>query len=335
MGTTPRLKLGDIVEIRTSKGFAYAQYVNFHDRPPRYGTLMRVLPGIFPQRLKDFEQLVLEDGSYCCFWWAPRDLAERKIRLAANVPVPKEFRKMPMFKWGISSLFTGHVRQWSIWNGKTRGSKPVAHLTELQKRYPIKQIVSLEIVKYRIESGWRPEDACAEPPDPGRPLLDPSHLKSLKANAAKVRIKSVSLFKNDATWDAFGDMERDGLAYIRKAVADIKKMALRDDLDREPANTVLAIAAVCLARHGIVLREARQQGMNDDVLAACRGEFSQKLLTDLAWLVERVRTQSEVRDLWEQEGLLGEWFRKVRALLKRLKSISGNKRYRRGYTKSE
>jgi hypothetical protein len=45
MATTPRLKLGDIVEIKTAKGFAYAQYVNFHDRPPRYGTLMRILPG--------------------------------------------------------------------------------------------------------------------------------------------------------------------------------------------------------------------------------------------------------------------------------------------------
>jgi len=139
---------------------------------------------------------------------------------------------------------------------------------------------------------------------------------------------------NDATWDAFADMERDGVAYIRKAISDIRKMALRNELDREPANTVLAIAAVCLAKHGVVLREARQQGMNDDVLAACRGEISQKSLKGLAWLVERVRTQSEVRDLWEEEGLTGEWNRKVRALQKRLNSIGSGKRDQGGSTKS-
>jgi hypothetical protein len=153
---------------------------------------------------------------------------------------------------------------------------------------------------------------------------------SSDGETSAARERTVSLFENDATWDAFGDIEENGLAYIRKAISDIRKMALRNDLDREPANTVLAIAAVCLAKHGVVLREARQQGMNDDVVAACRGEFSQKLLKDLAWLVERVRTQSEVRDLWEEEGLLGDWSRKVGALLKRLTSIGGGERHRRG-----
>src|SRR5262249_44470271 len=124
-------------------------------------------------------------------WWPRWALAERKVRLVANVPVPREFRKMPMFKWGIASLFTGHVRQWNIWNGKTRGSKPVPRLTEEQERYPLEQVVSLEIVKYRIERGWHPELACGEPPDPGRPLLKRSHLKPPKVKAARVKIKSV------------------------------------------------------------------------------------------------------------------------------------------------
>src|SRR5262249_52950294 len=158
----PHLNLGDIIEIKTARGFAYAQYVN---HKPKYGPLMRILPGTFPQRLKHFEQIVRERGSYCCFWNPKSALAKRTVKLVGNLAIPSEYLKMPTFKWGLASITTGRVAEWSIWNGSDQrrgflGSRPVRRLTRAQKRYPIDELVPLEYVVARIERGWRPEDAC-------------------------------------------------------------------------------------------------------------------------------------------------------------------------------
>src|SRR5579871_3661125 len=113
-----RIKIGDILEIRTPAGFAYAQYVNRHLRPPKYGDLMRILPGVFARPLTDFSDIVVASGSYCCFWWPSRDVANGSVSIVGNVAVPMEHRRMPMFKWGISSLRDGRVRKWNLWNPK-------------------------------------------------------------------------------------------------------------------------------------------------------------------------------------------------------------------------
>jgi len=42
-----RVKIGDIIEIPTSKGLAYAQYTHNHKQRPHFGALIRVLDGLF------------------------------------------------------------------------------------------------------------------------------------------------------------------------------------------------------------------------------------------------------------------------------------------------
>jgi hypothetical protein len=37
-----RPQLGDVIEIETSQGLAYAQYTHEHREPPRYGSLLRI-----------------------------------------------------------------------------------------------------------------------------------------------------------------------------------------------------------------------------------------------------------------------------------------------------
>ena len=41
-----RVKIGDIIEIETKRGFAYAQYVM---KVPEWGALLRVLAGFYPR----------------------------------------------------------------------------------------------------------------------------------------------------------------------------------------------------------------------------------------------------------------------------------------------
>ncbi|MCS7123146.1 MAG: hypothetical protein RMJ17_01025, partial [Candidatus Aenigmarchaeota archaeon] len=47
-----RPKIGDVFEIKTPKGFAYVQYSIRH---PDFGEIIRVLPGLYPDRLSPSE----------------------------------------------------------------------------------------------------------------------------------------------------------------------------------------------------------------------------------------------------------------------------------------
>ena len=50
-----RKKIGDVIEIPTSKGFAYVQYTHYHKDPPVYGSLIRVLEGFYKTRPSEQE----------------------------------------------------------------------------------------------------------------------------------------------------------------------------------------------------------------------------------------------------------------------------------------
>ena len=50
-----RPKIGDVIEIATPKGFAYAQFT--HDHPMR-GEVLRILPGLYASRPADLAALV-------------------------------------------------------------------------------------------------------------------------------------------------------------------------------------------------------------------------------------------------------------------------------------
>jgi hypothetical protein len=155
-----RLSPGDVVELQIGKKYAYAQFIMRHKKPPFYGKLMRILPGKFSKKQTDFEELAVREGSYCCFWWITSDIASRKIRIAGKSPIPREYRKMPQFKHGIRSLKTGRVSHWYIWDGKRRTSTPVSGLSEVQKSYPIREIVPTYVVEKRIRKGWHPRQEC-------------------------------------------------------------------------------------------------------------------------------------------------------------------------------
>jgi hypothetical protein len=53
-----RPRFGDIIEIPMPQGFAYAQYTHKHTDPPRFGALIRVMPGLFPSRPITFAPLL-------------------------------------------------------------------------------------------------------------------------------------------------------------------------------------------------------------------------------------------------------------------------------------
>lgn len=59
------VRIGDLIEIKTAKGLAYAQCT--HKRR-LYGTLIRVLPGFFPKRPESLREVVMQKERFVIFF---------------------------------------------------------------------------------------------------------------------------------------------------------------------------------------------------------------------------------------------------------------------------
>jgi hypothetical protein len=83
-----RPRIGDVVEIRTPRGFAYAQYTHEHREPPRHGSLLRVLPGLYERQPQDLASLVEQEERFSVFFPLGAALARRIFRIVGNADVP-------------------------------------------------------------------------------------------------------------------------------------------------------------------------------------------------------------------------------------------------------
>lgn len=156
--TRIRPRIGDVVEIPTPKGLAYAQYTHKHDEPPRYGALIRVLPGIFNERLTEFAMLVAQKPLFMTFFPLGAACNRRIVQIVAAEPVPPHSREWPIFRnapraapgpatSGPLFLFDG-ARNWRV-----------DSLTDAQRReYPPLRIWNDTLLIDRIICGWRHED---------------------------------------------------------------------------------------------------------------------------------------------------------------------------------
>src|SRR5882724_12682696 len=93
-----RPQLGDVIEIETPKGLAYAQYTHEHRQPPRYGSLLRVLPGTYAERPPDFADLVAQEERFSVFFPLGSALTRRIVRIVANEDIPETKKPFPIFR---------------------------------------------------------------------------------------------------------------------------------------------------------------------------------------------------------------------------------------------
>jgi hypothetical protein len=154
-----KVKIGDIIEIKTSKGLAYAQYTHEHIAPPRYGYLIRVLPGLYDERPTDFTNIVKQKATFVGFVALQHMVNKNYVAIVNNQPVPSDAQVFPVFRSGIPDSKTRKVKVWWFWDGEKEWK--VGVLTNGQKRMPILSIIGDELLVKRIESGWTPEtDPC-------------------------------------------------------------------------------------------------------------------------------------------------------------------------------
>ena len=150
-----RKKIGDVIEIPTSKGLTYVQYTHQHTAPPVWGSLIRVLQGFYKKRLANEEiaTLVNKPHRFQTFCPVYRVVNIGDWERIGNFPVPEFAQKFPIFK-NTNSLPNDDPKEavWSLWDGEK--SWRVGKLSlEDQTKYPEKCGYNDTGLVHAIETG--------------------------------------------------------------------------------------------------------------------------------------------------------------------------------------
>lgn len=144
-------KVGDIVEIRTSNGLAYAQISHVHDM---YGTLLRIMPHFFAARPRIFSEIIQGKEKFAAFVALNAPVKKRLMAIVGNEPVPLDAMRFPIFRVLMPNLVTKRAENWGLWDGKK--SWKVDKLSDEQQRFPDAGVWGDELLIERLENDWAP-----------------------------------------------------------------------------------------------------------------------------------------------------------------------------------
>jgi hypothetical protein len=151
-GMAARTQVGDVLELQTPRGLAYAQYTH---RNAKFGSLIRVLPGFYADRPVDLATLVSGPSTFVVFYPVRAAVSKGVATVVARVPVPQHASEFPLFRSGTPDPFSGKVNNWWLWDGEQ--SWPVGALSPDQRRLPIRMIVNHTGLIELIATEWTPE----------------------------------------------------------------------------------------------------------------------------------------------------------------------------------
>ena len=145
-----RIKVGDILELQTTKGLTYLQYIGKHQE---YGDVILVLPKFYKSRPRELTEVV-EDNGYIAFYPARAAVREGLIEivkshmLTGDIKIPETLRRA-----GARSR-DGKVLSWII---EGRGKEIVyKELSEDQTQLPIAAIWDHDLLVLRVLGNWSP-----------------------------------------------------------------------------------------------------------------------------------------------------------------------------------
>jgi hypothetical protein len=148
-----RPRIGDVIEIPTSKGFAYAQFTHKHER---YGALLRVLPGLFPQRPLDLGELAGQLPVFSTFFPLGAACNRDIVHVVASEPIPKHSASFPIFRSFHRDPTGKRAGPWFLWDG-LRDWRVETLSDEQLRNYPPRGIWNDTLLIERILAGWRHE----------------------------------------------------------------------------------------------------------------------------------------------------------------------------------
>ena len=146
-----RLKAGDILEVQTSRGLSYLQYVGKHTE---YGDVIRVLPGWHEYRVTDFTALIAKAG-YLAFYSARAAVTRGFVETIDSCPLPTGVEVPRNLRRAGARGPSGAILTWIVENAGQETLR--RELTEAEKKLPIAAIWDHELLVLRISQGWSPE----------------------------------------------------------------------------------------------------------------------------------------------------------------------------------
>jgi len=148
-----RPRIGDVIEIPTSEGLAYAHFTHKHDVPPRWGALIRVLPGLFFERPSDFADLVEQPPVFITFFPLGAACNRRIVRVVANESLPKLSQTFPVFRNSHRDRTGKRTGPWFLWDGSREWRVERLSAQEL-RAYPPLGVWNDTLLIERIVAGW-------------------------------------------------------------------------------------------------------------------------------------------------------------------------------------
>jgi hypothetical protein len=147
-----RPKVGDVVEFKTSRGYAYALHTHRH---PQFGAMLRVWNEEHPKPLRDFASMASVRPSFSTFTPLGAMINQSLAKVVGNIAVPAELTKFPTFRAGVPDPATNKVDTWWLWDGDNEWR--VGEITPEQRKFPIRGVWNYTLLMDRIEAGWTPE----------------------------------------------------------------------------------------------------------------------------------------------------------------------------------
>jgi hypothetical protein len=152
-----RPRIGDVIEIETPAGLAYAQLSH---QNKQFGHLIRVLPGIYQQPLETFADVVNLKERFYVFFPLSAALSQGIVKCVSNEGVPIWARKFPLMRKAGWRDDAGKVLNWWLWDGNEEWQ--VDSLTPEQENLSLAQIWNDTLLVQRIVEGWSPGKSLSD-----------------------------------------------------------------------------------------------------------------------------------------------------------------------------
>lgn len=149
-----RPKIGDLIEIRTKRGLAYAQFTHKH---PTHGALLRILEGFYSDTPTDLVALANTRSTFQTFFPLAATIKRGTVSIVGNAPIPEDARAFPIFRNGVADPLTKVVKDWWLWDGQKEWM--VGDLTPEQWKYPLEAVWNDTLLIERIEEDWKQEES--------------------------------------------------------------------------------------------------------------------------------------------------------------------------------
>jgi len=145
-----KVKIGDVVELEVKEGYAYCVFSHYHDEPPKYGALLRILNGVFSERQHAFEGLVAGKEKSSVFFPLQAAVNKGLVRVVGHIELPEHMKAFPLFKNHPDPKASVTDTGWCLWDGKREWQ--VGTLSEEQRSYPYPDVVNDTALREMIES---------------------------------------------------------------------------------------------------------------------------------------------------------------------------------------